>query len=80
MTYVSFAVVIMNNTSISREKRDRDSPGVTSPLCKQSKMTGSESEDASPSQSVEKYRLDKMMELLTSLKKRPRKSAESVRQ
>ena len=49
-------------TSGKRGKRDRDSPGVTSPLSKQSKMGDN-------SASKDGDRIDKMMELLESLKR-----------
>ena len=55
---------MMSYTPVSREKRDRDSPGVTSPVSNQSKMT-----DNSSNRPQDNDRLDKMMELLESLKK-----------
>ena len=52
----------MSVTPATSGRRDRDSPGVTSPLSKQSKM-----DDNSASKDGD--RIDKMMELLESLKK-----------
>ena len=52
----------MSVTPATSGKRDRDSPGVTSPLSKQSKMGDN-------SASKDGDRIDKMMELLESLKK-----------
>ena len=54
----------MSYTPVSREIQDRDSPGVTSPLPKQSKMT-----DNSSNRPQDNDRLDKTMDLLESLKK-----------
>lgn len=61
----------MSATPIAGEKRERESPGITSPLCKQTKMSDSESEMNSSAQpsNGEKQKHEKMMELLMSLKK-----------
>jgi hypothetical protein len=64
----------MSANSSGREKRDRESPGLTSPLCKQSKMATSDIDGnscASPvlSTSGLSERMDKMMEILMAVKK-----------
>lgn len=62
----------MNATPSNAEKRGRESPGLTSPLCKQTKMADT-AENFSSGQSLSDMtlndRMDKMFELLTSLKK-----------
>ena len=52
----------MSTTPAPSVKRDRDSPGVTSPLSKQSKMADNSAQNNDE-------RLDKMMELLEGLKR-----------
>ena len=52
----------MSTTPALSVKRDRDSPGVTSPLSKQSKMAENSAQNNDE-------RLDKMMELLEGLKR-----------
>ena len=62
----------MPQTPATRDKRERESPGVSGPLCKQSKMAEGESEgqvDTNLALSKNDEKLDKMMELLESLKK-----------
>ena len=58
----------MTSTPVTREKRERGSPSVTSPLYKHSKMAEGEG-DMSSTKSKNEDRLDKMMELLEGLKK-----------
>ena len=58
----------MTSTPVTREKRERESPGVTSPLYKHSKMAEGE-DDMSSTKSKNEDRLDKMMEPLEGLKK-----------
>ena len=69
MSYTAFSVNIMSVTPVTREKRERESPGTTSPLYKQTKMADSDTDMSPSAQSSYNDRLDKMMELLTSLKK-----------
>ena len=62
----------MPQTPAARDKRERESPGVSGPLCKQSKMAEGEGEgqvDTNLALSKNDEKLDKMMELLESLKK-----------
>ena len=58
----------MHQTPVTRDKRERESPGVTGPLSKQSKMAEGES-DMSSTTSKNDEKLDKMMEMLESLKR-----------
>ena len=58
----------MHQTPVTRDKRERESPGVTGPLSKQSKMAEGES-DMSSATSKNDEKLDKMMEMLESLKR-----------
>ena len=53
---------------MTRDKRERESPGITGPLSKQSKMAKGES-DMSSTTSKNDEKLDKMMEMLESLKR-----------
>ena len=61
----------MNVTPATSGKQDRDSPGVTSPLSKQSKMGDN-------SASKDGDRIDKMMELLKGLKKKGQESLQKT--
>ena len=63
----------MSDISSEREKRERESPEVTSPLCKQAKMADGNSESRKcdsplPCNMTEK-KMDKVMEIISSLKK-----------
>ena len=58
----------MPQTPVTRDKRERESPGVTGPLSKHSKMAEGES-DMSSATSKNDEKLDKMMEMLESLKR-----------
>ena len=58
----------MPATPGTRDKRERESPGLTSPLCKQSKMAAGEV-DLNLIVSKNEEKLDKMMEMLEGLKK-----------
>ena len=60
----------MPQTPATRDKRERESPGVSGPLCKQSKMAEGKGEvDKNVTLSKNDEKLDKMQELLESLKK-----------
>ena len=60
----------MPQTLATSDKRERESPGVSGPLCKQSKMAeGKGVVDKNLPLSKNDEKLDKMLELLESLKK-----------
>ena len=53
---------------MTRDKKERESPGLTSPLCKQSKLAEGEA-DLNLTLSKNEDKIDKMIEMLESLKK-----------